>query len=60
MSDRITITLEASKDGPPLAIRMRKLLKFALRSLGLRCVACISENNPPASAGQQLDRSSNA
>jgi hypothetical protein len=36
--DTVTLTFRAEGGGPPLPIRVRHLLKFALRSLGLRCV----------------------
>jgi hypothetical protein len=32
------LTFRAEGDGPPVAIRVRRLLKRALRSFGLRCV----------------------
>lgn len=34
-----TLTFCATGDGPPLAVRVRHLLKAALRSWGLRCTA---------------------
>jgi hypothetical protein len=35
---QFTITLEAAGIGPPLAVRVRKFLKLAMRAYGLRCV----------------------
>jgi hypothetical protein len=32
------LTFRAEGDGPPVAIRVRRLLKRALRSFGLRCI----------------------
>jgi hypothetical protein len=37
--ERITLTLKPLRDTQPLTSRLRRLLKFALRSCGLRCVA---------------------
>lgn len=37
-AERVTITLEASGAGAPLMVRLRRFLKFALRTFGLRCV----------------------
>jgi hypothetical protein len=34
----ILIALHAKPDGYPLSLRIRRLLKFALRALGLRCL----------------------
>jgi hypothetical protein len=34
----ILIALYARPDGYPLSLRVRRLLKFALRALGLRCL----------------------
>ncbi len=37
--NRLQIIFEAVGDGPPTAVRIRRLLKGALRHYGLRCVA---------------------
>jgi hypothetical protein len=42
---QFTITLEAAGIGPPLAVRVRRFLKHALRSYGLRAVP------PPSPVG---------
>ena len=36
--ERFVITLEALPDGVPAEVRLRRLLKHALRALKLRCV----------------------
>jgi hypothetical protein len=42
MTDRpaYTVTLRATGDGPPAAVRLRRFLKAALRQYGLRCIGC--------------------
>jgi hypothetical protein len=44
-----TVTLQPTGDGPPPIVRLRKLLKAALRSYGLRCVECreVATEAPP-------------
>jgi|GEM_PF-4241514 len=37
-TDIWTLTFRPTGDGPPTEIRIRRLLKHALRALGLRCV----------------------
>jgi hypothetical protein len=37
--DRYVLTLVARKSAIPAEVRMRRLLKFALRSLALRCIS---------------------
>ena len=46
--DTWTVCFRPEGDGPPAAIRVRRLLKIALRCCGLRCVAV--EQNGPAKA----------
>ena len=41
---RYLITFEASPAAVPAIVRVRKLLKFASRALGLRCVRLVEEN----------------
>jgi hypothetical protein len=41
-----TITLEPLPEGPPAEIRIRRLLKIALRMLGLKCVNVTETNTP--------------
>jgi hypothetical protein len=36
--ERFLVTLEAPPGGAPAAVRLRRFLKAALRSFGLRCV----------------------
>jgi hypothetical protein len=36
--ERVLLILKAEGEGPPLPIRLRRLLKSALRGHGLRCV----------------------
>ena len=40
MGQRITITIEIQQHAIPAAVRLRRLLKVMLRSLGMRCIAC--------------------
>lgn len=47
-----TVTLRPEGDGPPPAIRVRRLLKAALRAYGLRCVAV----NPTTDDGGHVAR----
>jgi len=51
-SDRFTLTLESVRTGDsrPSAIRLRALLKLALRSFGFRCV-CLRPGMIPESVG---------
>lgn len=35
---RWTFTMRPEGDGPPVECRVRRLLKFALRTCGLRCI----------------------
>jgi hypothetical protein len=37
-AERWTLTFRPTGAGPPTEIRIRKLLKLALRCLGLRCI----------------------
>ena len=37
-SERWTLVFEAENAGPPMTIRIRRLLKAVLRAYGLRCV----------------------
>ncbi|HEY8669056.1 MAG TPA: hypothetical protein VIL86_20570, partial [Tepidisphaeraceae bacterium] len=41
-----TLTLRPEGDGPPEACRVRRLLKLALRSCGLRCIDVRHEDTP--------------
>jgi hypothetical protein len=38
MKDRWVLSFEATGEGPPVEIRIRRLLKTALRAYDLRCV----------------------
>ncbi len=49
-SERWRVTFEAAGDGPPIEVRMKKLLKAALRAYGLRNVGC---EPVPAPAARQ-------
>ena len=55
--DRWKLTFQAEGDGPPVAVRVRRLLKAALRTYRLRCVAVDSPDRPEAakSAGSGDD-----
>jgi hypothetical protein len=44
--DTWTITVCPTGNGPPPEIRIRRLLKVALRAFGLRCVAVAKEQEP--------------
>jgi len=47
VKERFIITVEAEgRDGPPVIIRLRKFLKCALRSFGIRCVNIRPETPP--------------
>ena len=46
MTERFTITLRATKHDVPAVIRLRKLLKYAWRALGLRCEECVRIEEP--------------
>ena len=50
LPDDWTLTFRATGQGPPVEIRVRRLLKAALRTYGLRCVrhAGTAANKPPA------------
>ena len=48
---QVTIVLESAGIGPPTACRVRRLLKAALRSYGLRCIRCDLPKDAPATAG---------
>ncbi len=48
-----TLTLRAEGDGPPVEIRVRRVLKWLLRSFGLRCVRVSEERQPEAEEGKQ-------
>ena len=46
--ERFTLTLEAiPRDSRPASLRLRGLLKAALRGFGLRCVTCASVHPKP-------------
>jgi len=51
----VQVSLKAEGPGPPVAIRLRRWLKAALRGYGLRCTAVdvvVKDSAPPrASAG---------
>lgn len=47
-----TITLKPTAEGPPPAIRLRRLLKIAGRSLGLRCVSVSEASEDPVELHQ--------
>jgi hypothetical protein len=51
--EQFAVTLQAlpAPGGPPAIIRLRRFLKAALRSYGLRCVEC-REHAPPEAAGR--------
>jgi len=54
VKDRFVLVVEAEgRDGPPVIIRLRKFLKCALRSFGIRCVSIRPETppDPPGSKG---------
>lgn len=42
-----TLTFRAEGDGPPVEIRVRRLLKAALRTYGLRCVDFRADDTLP-------------
>lgn len=46
-SAAVVLTLADSGEGPPLEIKLRRLLKIAGRTLGLRCID-VKEIQPPA------------
>jgi hypothetical protein len=53
------LTLEAvpSWNGPPAIIRLRRFLKAALRSYGLKCTECReAPAKPAAPSGRNIDR----
>ncbi len=51
MSNHFTIVVRPEGDGPPAEIRLRRFLKTALRSYGLRCTAIgIGPDEPDAGA----------
>jgi len=58
--ERFALTLEAIPDGgAPAVIRLRRFLKAALRSYGLRCtfaVALADDPGTPASDSERGDR----
>jgi hypothetical protein len=43
------LVFKATGDGPPPAVRVRRLLKFALRGCGLKCIGydAVLRRNPP-------------
>ena len=43
MNERYTITVKALKDDKPPAVRLERLLKYALRACRLRCVEVSQE-----------------
>ena len=45
MKERFIIELQAAPGGIPAIVRLRKFLKMALRSYGLKCIA-IRESKP--------------
>jgi hypothetical protein len=45
------VTLTAEGDGPPAVVRLRRLLKAALRTYGLRCLAVV----PPDDLARQSE-----
>lgn len=49
MAERFTLTLEASNSTVPAIIRLRRLLKLALRTFGFRCVRCEQHETFPVS-----------
>ena len=51
---RWTLTFRSEGDGPPVEIRVRRLLKGALRSHGLRCTD-IRRTPHPANAGERTE-----
>ncbi len=52
--ERFTITVESMPSSIPAIARLRRLLKFALRSCGLRCVQ-ISQNTERTDDAEQTD-----
>jgi hypothetical protein len=49
----VVLTLADTRTGPPFEIRLRRLLKVALRTFGLRCIDLKQQTQPPApSAGK--------
>ena len=48
LPDDWTLTFRATGQGPPVAIRVRRLLKAALRSYGLRCISHVHPDDKPA------------
>ncbi|MCL2648818.1 MAG: hypothetical protein FWD61_17765 [Phycisphaerales bacterium] len=51
--ERWTLTVEAAGAGPPLVIRVRKLLKAAWRCYGLRCTAAVDHSTAPPNPPNQ-------
>ncbi|MCY2954813.1 MAG: hypothetical protein NTU53_23020 [Planctomycetota bacterium] len=49
MSERWTLVFKAEGDGPPVEVRVRNLLKRALRTWGLRCTGFGPDTPSPAS-----------
>jgi hypothetical protein len=56
----IKLTFKAQEDGYPVAVRVRRLLKHALRVLGLRCVAVDWKPGKAAGVPQDERRDSKA
>ena len=61
--DDWTLTFRATGQGPPVEIRVRRLLKAALRAYGLRCVSHVHPDDkpipptpPPPTRGQHARR----
>ena len=62
LPDDWTLTFRATGQGPPVEIRVRRLLKAALRAYGLRCISHVhpddkpAVNAPPTPRGQHARR----
>jgi hypothetical protein len=50
--DNITLTFRPLPDDVPVAVRIRHLLKYALRAQRLRCVTAFGEPPEPAATHQ--------
>ncbi len=56
-AEEFTLTLRANQDGErPAIVRIRMLLKYALRALGLKCVGLASPNGTEISPGRDRDQ----
>ncbi len=55
MNNHWTLVFRAEGDGPPVEIRVRKLLKAALRCYRLRCVQVRGDDSPEEFRGNKAE-----